>query len=49
MPPPLSVRLYLTTQLAELNTDVIVALNMADILEANGISIDVETFSPFGA
>src|SRR5574344_656915 len=33
--------LYLTTQLAELNTDVIVALNMADILEANGISIDV--------
>src|SRR5574344_282331 len=33
--------LYLTTQLAELSTDVIVALNMADILEANGISIDV--------
>jgi ferrous iron transport protein B len=41
-PPPSNVRLYLTTQLAELNTDVIVALNMADILEANGISIDVE-------
>lgn len=34
--------LYLTTQLAELNTDVIIALNMADILEANGITIDVE-------
>lgn len=34
--------LYLTTQLAELNCDVIVALNMADILEANGISIDVK-------
>jgi ferrous iron transport protein B len=34
--------LYLTTQLAELNSDVIVALNMADILEANGISIDVD-------
>jgi len=32
--------LYLTTQLAELSTDVVVALNMADILEANGISID---------
>jgi ferrous iron transport protein B len=37
--------LYLTTQLAELNTDVIVALNMADILEANGISIDVAKLS----
>jgi ferrous iron transport protein B len=32
--------LYLTTQLAELNTDVIIALNMADILESHGISID---------
>lgn len=32
--------LYLTTQLAELNTDVIVALNMVDILETNGITID---------
>ena len=37
--------LYLTTQLAELNTDVIVALNMADILEANGISVDVAKLS----
>jgi ferrous iron transport protein B len=37
--------LYLTTQLAELNTDVIIALNMADILEANGITIDVEKLS----
>jgi len=37
--------LYLTTQLAELNTDVIVALNMADILEANGITIDVAELS----
>jgi ferrous iron transport protein B len=42
--------LYLTTQLAELNTDVIVALNMADILEANGISDRRrQTFSPLGA
>ena len=32
--------LYLTTQLAELSTNVVVALNMADILEKNGISID---------
>jgi ferrous iron transport protein B len=32
--------LYLTTQLAELSTDVVVALNMADILEKNGITID---------
>jgi ferrous iron transport protein B len=37
--------LYLTTQLAELSCDVIVALNMADILEANGISIDTEKLS----
>jgi small GTP-binding protein domain len=37
--------LYLTTQLAELNCDVIVALNMADILEANGITIDTEKLS----
>ncbi len=34
--------LYLTTQLMELNTKVIVALNMADILEKKGISIDVK-------
>ncbi|MBQ9298588.1 MAG: ferrous iron transport protein B [Clostridia bacterium] len=32
--------LYLTTQLMELDTKVIVALNMSDILENRGISID---------
>lgn len=32
--------LYLTTQLMELNAKVIVALNMADILEKKGIDID---------
>ena len=32
--------LYLTTQLLELDTKVIVALNMADILERKGIKID---------
>lgn len=37
--------LYLTTQLMELNTDVVVALNMADILEASGISIDIAKLS----
>ena len=34
--------LYLTTQLLELDVDVIVALNMSDILESHGISIDIE-------
>ena len=34
--------LYLTTQLLELDTKVIVALNMADILEKKGIEIDVK-------
>lgn len=34
--------LYLTTQLMELDTKVIVALNMADMLEKKGISIDIE-------
>ncbi len=34
--------LYLTTQLMELDTKVIVALNMADILEKKGIIIDVK-------
>ena len=34
--------LYLTTQLMELDTKVIVALNMADILEKKGISIDCD-------
>jgi len=33
--------LYLTTMLLETNIDVIVALNMADILEKSGIRIDV--------
>jgi ferrous iron transport protein B len=37
--------LYLTTQLAELSTDVVVALNMADILEQNGITIDEKKLS----
>lgn len=37
--------LYLTTQLMELNTKVIIALNMADRLEAKGIYIDVEKLS----
>jgi ferrous iron transport protein B len=32
--------LYLTTQLMELDTKVIVALNMADLLEKKGIEID---------
>ena len=34
--------LYLTTQLMELNTKVIIALNMADRLEKKGIHIDKE-------
>lgn len=34
--------LYLTTQLMELNAKVIVALNMADILEKKGIVIDIK-------
>ena len=34
--------LYLTTQLMELDCDVIVAMNMADILEKKGIAIDFE-------
>jgi small GTP-binding protein domain len=32
--------LYLTTQLLELNTDVIIACNMSDILAENGITLD---------
>lgn len=32
--------LYLTTQLLELNTNVVVALNMEDLLEKRGIKID---------
>lgn len=34
--------LYLTTQLMELDTKVIIALNMADLLEKRGIEIDVK-------
>ena len=34
--------LYLTTQLMELDTNIIVALNMADILDSRGIKIDIE-------
>ena len=34
--------LYLTTQLMELNCKVLVALNMADLLEKKGIQIDVK-------
>lgn len=37
--------LYLTTQLMELNTKVIIALNMADRLEVKGIHIDTEKLS----
>ncbi len=34
--------LYLTTQLLELDADVVVALNMSDILESHGVNINVE-------
>lgn len=37
--------LYLTTQLMELDTKVVIALNMADRLEAKGIHIDTEKLS----
>lgn len=37
--------LYLTTQIMELNTKVIIALNMADRLEKKGIHIDSEKLS----
>lgn len=37
--------LYLTTQLMELNTKVIIALNMADRLEKKGIHIDAKKLS----
>ena len=37
--------LYLTTQLMELDTEVIIVLNMADRLEKKGIYIDVEKLS----
>lgn len=34
--------MYLTTQLLELDSKVIIALNMADVLEKKGIKIDIE-------
>lgn len=37
--------LYLTTQLLELDSQVIIALNMADILEKKGINIDIDKLS----
>jgi len=37
--------LYLTTMLLELDTNVIIALNMQDILEKKGITIDVNKLS----
>lgn len=37
--------LYLTTQLLELDSDVVVALNMSDALERAGITIDIESLS----
>ncbi len=37
--------LYLTTQLLELDTKVIIALNMADIVEKKGIYIDINKLS----
>ncbi len=37
--------LYLTTQLLELDTKVIIALNMTDMLEKKGISLDVDLLS----
>lgn len=37
--------LYLTTQLLELDTNVIVAINMTDLLEKKGIKIDVKGLS----
>jgi len=39
--------LYLTTQLLELDSKVIIALNMADILEKKGIKIDISKLEKF--
>ncbi|HOI14578.1 MAG TPA: ferrous iron transport protein B, partial [Methanoculleus sp.] len=39
--------LYLTTQLAELKTPIVIALNMADMAEAQGDPIDREKLSEF--
>ncbi len=37
--------LYLTTQLMELNIDMVIALNMADMFDKKGISIDIKALS----
>ena len=37
--------LYLTTQLLETDHDVVIALNMTDILEKEGVSVDIEKLS----
>lgn len=37
--------LYLTTQLMELNIDMVIALNMADMFDKKGISIDIRALS----
>src|SRR5574344_2161355 len=37
--------LYLTTQLLEMDIDVVIALNMEDILDEAGIKIDVDALS----
>lgn len=37
--------LYLTTQLLELNCNVVIAMNMIDILEAKGVEIEVDKLS----
>lgn len=37
--------LYLTTQLLELDTDVIIALNMSDVLEKSGITVNIDCLS----
>lgn len=37
--------LYLTTQLMEMGVNIVVALNMIDELESNGISVDIEKLS----
>ena len=39
--------LYLTTQLIETGVPVVIALNMADLLEKRGIKIDVERLSMY--
>ncbi len=37
--------LYLTTQLLELNKNILIVLNMGDVAEERGINIDLELFS----